>query len=177
MVVKNDQITVDEIRAMNPLGVMVGPGPGTPEDSGIALDAVRRLGPEFGVFGVCMGHQCIGQVFGGTIIRAPCGLMHGKSSKVWHTEDTETAKTVLAGLPSPFLAARYHSLVIARDETFPDDQLEITAWTEDETIMAVRHRRYPKIQGVQFHPESIITESGLTIIANWVELIRGEDDA
>ncbi len=174
MVVKNDQITVDEIRAMNPLGVMVGPGPGTPEDSGIALDAVRRLGPEFGVFGVCMGHQCIGQVFGGTIIRAPCGLMHGKSSKVWHTEDTETAKTVLAGLPSPFLAARYHSLVIARDETFPDDQLEITAWTEDETIMAVRHREHPKIQGVQFHPESIITESGLQIIANWVRLIREE---
>ena len=168
MVVKNDQITVDEIRAMNPLGVMVGPGPGTPEDSGVALDAVRELGPEFGVFGVCMGHQCIGQVFGGSIIRAPCGLMHGKSSEVWHKEDEET---VLAELPSPFRAARYHSLVIARDG-FPHDALEVTAWTEDETIMAVKHRKYPKIQGVQFHPESIITESGLTIIKNWVDLIN-----
>jgi len=180
VVVKNDEVTVDQIRAMNPIGVMVGPGPGTPEDSGIALEAVKELGPEFGVFGVCMGHQCIGQVFGGRIIRAPCGLMHGKSSPVWHKDtnddDDDGEPTLLRGLPSPFNAARYHSLVIARDG-FPDDELEITAWTEDETIMAVRHRRYPKIQGVQFHPESIITESGLTIIANWVELIRGEDDA
>ena len=168
VVVKNDEKTVAEIRAMRPRGVMVGPGPGTPEDSGIALDAVRDLGPEFGVFGVCMGHQCIGQVFGGSIIRAPCGLMHGKSSEVWHTED-ET--TVLAGLPSPFLAARYHSLVISRDG-FPADALEVTAWTADETIMAVRHRAYPKIQGVQFHPESIITDGGLQIIANWVKLIN-----
>jgi len=177
-VVKNDEVTVEQIRAMNPIGVMVGPGPGTPEDSGIALEAVKELGPEFGVFGVCMGHQCIGQVFGGRIIRAPCGLMHGKSSPVWHkdtNDDDDGEPTLLRGLPSPFNAARYHSLVIARDG-FPDDELEITAWTEDETIMAVRHRRYPKIQGVQFHPESIITESGLTIIANWVELIRGEDD-
>ena len=167
--VKNDEMTVDEIRAMNPKGVMVGPGPGTPEDSGIALDAVRELGPEFGVFGVCMGHQCIGQVFGGSIIRAPCGLMHGKSSKVWHKE--EDKNTLLTGLPSPFMAARYHSLVISNDG-FPDDQLEITAWTEDETIMAVKHKQFPKIQGVQFHPESIITENGLTIIANWVKLIN-----
>ena len=178
--VKNDEVTVEQIRAMNPIGVMVGPGPGTPEDSGIALEAVKELGPEFGVFGVCMGHQCIGQVFGGRIIRAPCGLMHGKSSPVWHKDtnddDDDAGPTLLHGLPSPFEAARYHSLVIARDG-FPADELEITAWTEAETIMAVRHRRYPKIQGVQFHPESIITESGLTIIANWVELIRSEDDA
>ena len=165
---KNDEKSVEEIRAMNPKGIMVSPGPGRPEDSGISLEACEKLGPEFGVFGVCMGHQCIGQVFGGTIVRAPCGLMHGKSSPVWHTED---AATMLAGLPSPFQAARYHSLVISRDD-FPDEELEVTAWTEDETIMAVRHRRYPKIQGVQFHPESIITENGLTIIRNWVALIN-----
>ena len=165
---KNDEKTVEEIRAMNPKGIMVSPGPGRPEDSGISLEACEKLGPEFGVFGVCMGHQCIGQVFGGTIVRAPCGLMHGKSSPVWHTED---AATMLAGLSSPFQAARYHSLVISRDD-FPDEELEVTAWTEDETIMAVRHRRYPKIQGVQFHPESIITENGLTIVRNWVALIN-----
>ena len=153
---KNDEKTVEEIRAMNPKGIMVSPGPGRPEDSGISLEACEKLGPEFGVFGVCMGHQCIGQVFGGTIVRAPCGLMHGKSSPVWHTEDAAT---------------RYHSLVISRDD-FPDEELEVTAWTEDETIMAVRHRRYPKIQGVQFHPESIITENGLTIVRNWVALIN-----
>ena len=124
-------------------------------------------GPEFGVFGVCMGHQCIGQVFGGTVVRAPCGLMHGKSSPVWHTEEEGQ---LLHGLPSPFDAARYHSLVISR-EGFPEDELEVTAWTEDQTIMAVKHRKYPKIQGVQFHPESIITENGLHIIRNWVNLI------
>jgi len=168
IVYKNDEKTVDEIRAMNPRGIMVSPGPGRPEDSGISLEVCEKLGPEFGVFGVCMGHQCIGQVFGGTIVRAPCGLMHGKSSPVWHTEAEET---MLSGLPSPFQAARYHSLVISR-EGFPDDELEVTAWTEDETIMAVKHRKYPKIQGVQFHPESIITESGLTIIKNWVDLIN-----
>ena len=168
MVFKNDEKTVDEIASMNPKGVMVSPGPGRPEDSGISLEAVEKLGPEFGVFGVCMGHQCIGQVFGGNIVRAPCGLMHGKSSPVWHTEDDST---LLHGLTSPFQAARYHSLVIDRDG-FPDDELEVTAWTEDETIMAVKHRRYPKIQGVQFHPESIITENGLTIIRNWVALIN-----
>ena len=170
MVFKNDEKTVDEIASMNPKGVMVSPGPGRPEDSGISLEAVEKLGPEFGVFGVCMGHQCIGQVFGGNIVRAPCGLMHGKSSPVWHTEDDST---MLHGLTSPFQAARYHSLVIDRDG-FPDDELEVTAWTEDETIMAVKHRRYPKIQGVQFHPESIITENGLTIIRNWVALINAE---
>lgn len=167
MVYKNDEKTVDEIRAMNPRGIMVSPGPGRPEDSGISLEVCEKLGPEFGVFGVCMGHQCIGQVFGGDIVRAPCGLMHGKQSPVWHSE----GDTILRGLASPFQAARYHSLVISR-EGFPNDALEVTAWTEDHTIMAVKHKKYPKIQGVQFHPESIITENGLTIVKNWVALIN-----
>jgi len=168
VVYKNDEKTVDEIRALNPRGVMVSPGPGRPEDSGISLQAVKELGPEFGVFGVCMGHQCIGQVFGGNIVRAPTGLMHGKSSPVFYKSDEDT---ILRGLPSPFQAARYHSLVIDR-EGFPDGELEVTAWTEDQTIMAVKHKKYPRIQGVQFHPESIITENGLLIIKNWVNMIN-----
>ena len=169
VVYKNDETTVAEVRATRPRGVLVSPGPGRPEDSGISLDVVRELGPEFGVFGVCMGHQCIGQVFGGNIVRAPRGLMHGKSSPVTRVDDD--AGTVLCGLPTPFQAARYHSLVIDRDG-FPEDELEVTAWTEDDTIMAVRHRTYPWIQGVQFHPESIITEDGLTIVKNWVRMIN-----
>jgi len=167
LVFKNDEKTVEEIRAMNPRGILVSPGPGRPEDSGISLEVCEKLGPEFGVFGVCMGHQCIGQVFGGTITRAPLGLMHGKSSPVFHKTDVDT---VLSGLSSPFEAARYHSLVISNDD-FPHDALESVAWTEDEVCMAVKHKKYPKIQGVQFHPESIITDNGLLIIKNWVKLI------
>jgi len=168
LVFKNDEKTVEEIRAMNPRGILVSPGPGRPEDSGISLEVCEKLGPEFGVFGVCMGHQCIGQVFGGTITRAPLGLMHGKSSPVFHKTDMDT---VLSGLSSPFEAARYHSLVISNDD-FPHDALESVAWTEDEVCMAVKHKKYPKIQGVQFHPESIITDNGLLIIKNWVKLIN-----
>jgi anthranilate synthase component 2 len=168
IVFKNDEKTVEEIRRMNPKGILVSPGPGRPEDSGISLEVVEKLGPEFGVFGVCMGHQCIGQVFGGTITRAPLGLMHGKSSPVFHKTDVST---VLSGLSSPFEAARYHSLVISNDD-FPHDELESVAWTEDEVCMAVKHKKYPKIQGVQFHPESIITDNGVLIIENWVKLIN-----
>ena len=168
IVFKNDEKTVEEIRRMNPKGILVSPGPGRPEDSGISLEVVEKLGPEFGVFGVCMGHQCIGQVFGGTITRAPLGLMHGKSSPVFHKTDVST---VLSGLSSPFEAARYHSLVISNDD-FPHDELESVAWTEDDVCMAVKHKKYPKIQGVQFHPESIITDNGVLIIENWVKLIN-----
>lgn len=171
MVYKNDEITVEEIRRMQPAGVLVSPGPGTPEDSGIALEAVRDLGPDFPLFGVCMGHQCIGQVFGGDIVRAQSGVMHGKTSPVTHTDIG-----VLQGLSSPFTAARYHSLVIDRD-SFPEDQLEITAWTDDGMIMAVQHKRYPHIQGVQFHPESCITEQGMEIMRNFLQIVaRGPVD-
>eukprot|EP00898_Chlorokybus_atmophyticus_P004527 jgi/Chlat1/5075/Chrsp33S05066 len=161
-VYRNDQITVEEIRRMNPGGILISPGPGRPEDSGIALEAVEKLGPEFPLFGVCMGHQCIGQVFGGQIVRAPTGLMHGKTSPVFHNN-----VGILEGMPSPFTAARYHSLVI-ENETFPHDQLEITAWTEDGTVMGVRHKTYPHVQGVQFHPESIITQDGKTLLKNFM---------
>ncbi|KXZ41937.1 hypothetical protein GPECTOR_239g567 [Gonium pectorale] len=162
VVYKNDEKTVEEIKAMNPRGILVSPGPGRPIDSGISLQSVRELGPHFPLFGVCMGHQCIGEAFGGDVVRAPSGVMHGKTSPVYHTN-----VGILEGLPNPFEACRYHSLVIKR-ETIPED-LEITAWTEDGTIMGVRHKKYPHIQGVQFHPESIITQSGKLIVENFVK--------
>jgi anthranilate synthase component II len=162
VVMKNDDLTVDELRAMDPAGVVVSPGPGAPEDSGISLDICSQLGPSTPVFGVCMGHQCIGQAFGGKVIRAPTGLMHGKGSMVQHT-----GVGVLQDMPQPFAAARYHSLVIER-ESCPEC-LEVTAWIEDGTIMGVRHREFPHVQGVQFHPESIITDTGLRICENWVK--------
>jgi len=166
IVFKNDEKTVEEVRSMNPAGILVSPGPGAPIDSGISLQACRELGPDFPLFGVCMGHQCIGEAFGGKIVRAPTGLMHGKTSPVTHDNTG-----VLEGLPSPFGAARYHSLVID-EETFPSEELEITARTEDGTIMGVQHRRYPHIQGVQFHPESVITDEGMTIVANFVKVME-----
>lgn len=165
VVLKNDEATVNEIRRMNPRGILVSPGPGRPEDSGISLEIIRELGPELPLLGVCMGHQCIGQVFGGRVIRAPCGVMHGKSSLVHHS-----GIGVLEHLQVPFQAARYHSLVIDQ-EGFPEEALEVTARTEDGTIMAIRHRQFPKLQGVQFHPESIITSNGLTIIQNFVNML------
>ena len=165
VVFKNDEKTVEEIAALNPRGILISPGPGAPEDSGIALQACAELGPRFPLFGVCMGHQCIGQTFGGRVVRAPTGLMHGKQSPVFH--DSEDHGGLLEGMTSPFMAARYHSLAVAR-EGFPEGELKITAWVEDGTIMAVRHRKYPWIQGVQFHPESIITDNGRLIIRNWL---------
>eukprot|EP00899_Mesostigma_viride_P011606 jgi/Mesvir1/20446/Mv12341-RA.1 len=165
VVLRNDKVTVDEVRKMKPRGVLISPGPGRPEDSGISLQSVKELGPDFPLFGVCMGHQCIGQVFGGNVVRAPTGLMHGKTSKIFHD-----GKGIMAGLPSPFTACRYHSLVIDR-KGFPDKELEVTAWTEDGTIMGVQHRKYPKIQGVQFHPESIITEHGYAMLQNFLNML------
>lgn len=163
VVFKNDEVTIDQIEDAKPKGILVSPGPGTPEESGISLETVEKLGPKFPLFGVCLGHQCIGQVFGGNVIRAKCGVMHGKTSPVFHTN-----KGILKGLDSPFDAARYHSLVI-EDTSFPEDELEILAWTEDGTIMAVQHKEMTHIQGVQFHPESIITDNGMTIVKNFVD--------
>jgi len=182
-VFKNDEKSVAEIAALRPRGVLISPGPGAPEESGISLQACAELGPRFPLLGVCMGHQCIGQVFGGKVVRAPTGLMHGKSSPVFHDPASDPGG-LLQGLSrraarpasffpshprtrSPFLAARYHSLAVSRDG-FPEEQLRVTAWVEDGTIMALRHRQFPWIQGVQFHPESIITENGRTIVRNWL---------
>lgn len=159
-VFRNDEITVPEIAALRPDGIVISPGPGTPDDSGVSLEVIHKLGPTLPILGVCLGHQSLGQVFGGDVVRAP-ELMHGKTSPIYHT-----GQGVFAGLENPFLATRYHSLVIDR-ATCPEI-LEITAWVEDGTIMGVQHREYPHLQGVQFHPESILTESGLQILRNFL---------
>ncbi|MEH1970398.1 anthranilate synthase component II [Nostoc sp.] len=163
-VFRNDKISIDEIRALKPEAVVISPGPGRPEDAGISLELIEQLGQELPILGVCLGHQSIGQVFGGKIISAP-ELMHGKTSQVSHT-----GVGVFRGLENPLTATRYHSLVIER-ETCPD-VLEITAWVEDNTIMGVRHRNYPHIQGVQFHPESVLTSSGKQLLGNFLEQLQ-----
>jgi anthranilate synthase component 2 len=162
-VYRNDQITVEEIRNSGAAAVVISPGPGRPEDAGISLDLIKELGSTLPILGVCLGHQSIGQVFGGKIVSAP-ELMHGKTSEVHHT-----GVGVFAGLDNPFIATRYHSLVIDR-ETCPKD-LEITAWVDDGTIMGVQHRHYPHIQGVQFHPESILTTSGKQLLRNFLHQV------
>lgn len=159
-VFRNDKITLDEVKALKPDGVVISPGPGRPDDAGISMDLIEKLGPELPILGVCLGHQSIGQVFGGRIVSAP-ELMHGKTSQVSHA-----GIGVFQGLENPITATRYHSLVIDRD-TCPD-VLEITAWVEDGTIMGVRHRNYPHIEGVQFHPESVLTSSGKQLLRNFL---------
>ncbi|TVP65419.1 MAG: aminodeoxychorismate/anthranilate synthase component II [Leptolyngbya sp. LCM1.Bin17] len=162
-VFRNDDITVAEIRALRPDGIVISPGPGTPDDSGVSLEIIQTLGPTLPILGVCLGHQSIGQVFGGNVVRA-AELMHGKTSPVFHT-----GKGVFAGLENPFQATRYHSLVIDRP-TCPA-VLEITAWVEDGTIMGVQHRDYPHLQGVQFHPESILTDAGKQLLRNFLVML------
>ncbi len=159
-VYRNDQITVEEMKRIDPDGILISPGPGRPEDAGISLEIISKLGADYPILGVCLGHQSIGQVFGGDVVSAPI-LMHGKTSQVYHN-----GTGVFAGLDNPFTATRYHSLVIDR-ATCPDC-LEINAWVEDGTIMGVRHRDYPHIEGVQFHPESILTNSGKQLLRNFL---------
>ena len=159
---RNDQFTLGEIEVMAPEQIVISPGPGRPEDAGITPDVIRRFGPRTPILGVCLGHQAIGMVYGGTVSRAATP-MHGKTSTVVHD-----GKGVFAGIREPFQAGRYHSLVIAGDSV-PDD-LEVAARTkEDGTIMAVRHRTY-QVHGVQFHPESVLTDAGRTILRNFLDL-------
>lgn len=160
-VYRNDQITIEQIKQAKPDGIVISPGPGRPEDAGISLELIEQLGTTLPILGVCLGHQSIGQVFGGNIVSAPT-LMHGKTSEVYHT-----GIGVFEELPNPFTATRYHSLVIEK-ESCPE-VLEVTAWVDDGTIMGVRHRHYPHIQGVQFHPESILTSSGKQLLKNFLE--------
>ncbi|MEG4022017.1 aminodeoxychorismate/anthranilate synthase component II [Microcoleus sp. S13C4] len=159
-VYRNDQISLAEIRQLQPAAVVISPGPGRPEDAGISLELIKELGPTLPILGVCLGHQSIGQVFGGKIVSAPV-LMHGKTSQVEHA-----GVGVFQGVESPMIATRYHSLVIEK-QSFPE-VLEITAWVEDGTIMGVRHREYPHIEGVQFHPESILTTAGKQLLRNFL---------
>ncbi|MDB9446446.1 anthranilate synthase component II [Anabaena sp. CS-542/02] len=163
-VFRNDKITVEEIRALNPNLIVISPGPGRPENAGISQDVIKQLGHNLPILGVCLGHQSIGQVFGGKIVSA-ADLMHGKTSQVSHT-----GVGVFQGLENPMVATRYHSLVIDRDSC--PEVLEITAWVEDGTIMGVRHRNYPHIQGVQFHPESVLTSSGKQLLRNFLEQLQ-----
>lgn len=163
-VFRNDSIDIDTIQQLQPDGILISPGPGRPDDAGISLKLIEDLGRKTPILGVCLGHQSIGQVFGGEIVAAPV-LMHGKTSPVHHQN-----QGIFAGLESPFNATRYHSLVI-EPQTIPDT-LEITAWVEDGTIMGVRHRDYHHIQGVQFHPESILTDHGKSLLRNFLQSLR-----
>ena len=160
-VYRNDQISLEAISRLQPAAVVISPGPGRPEDAGISLELIKELGPNMPILGVCLGHQSIGQVFGGKIVSAPI-LMHGKTSQVEHK-----GIGVFRGVESPMIATRYHSLVIEKQSC--PEVLEITAWVEDGTIMGVRHREYPHIEGVQFHPESILTTSGKQLLRNFLE--------
>ncbi|MEN9229572.1 MAG: aminodeoxychorismate/anthranilate synthase component II [Thermostichus sp. DG02_5_bins_236] len=160
-VFRNDHLSVAQLKHMQPEAVVISPGPGRPEDAGISLDLIRELGPVLPILGVCLGHQCIGQVYGGRIVRAP-ELMHGKTSQIYHQ-----GLGVFEGLSQPFTATRYHSLVI--EPTTCPAELEVTAQTHEGMIMGVRHRHYPHIQGVQFHPESILTGEGKRLLSNFLQ--------
>ncbi len=160
LVRRNDQVTLAEITALRPERIVISPGPGDPEDGGISNDVIRAFGPATPLLGVCLGHQCIGHVYGGEVKRAP-RLMHGKTSSVYHN-----GQGVFHGVPSPFKATRYHSLIV--EEPLPE-ALQVTAFTRDGEVMALRHRDYP-VTGVQFHPESILTEHGKRILQNFLTM-------
>jgi len=159
---RNDRITIDEIAAKKPTGLLISPGPGNPDDGGISLEAIARFHQEIPILGVCLGHQCIAQSFGGVVRRAD-RIMHGKTSMIQHN-----GKDVLAGLDNPFIATRYHSLLVDR-ESLPDC-FEITAETDQGEIMGIRHKDY-SVFGVQFHPESILTLEGKRLLGNFLKIL------
>ncbi|QWF16178.1 anthranilate synthase component II [Lysobacter capsici] len=164
-VIRNDELSVDEIERLAPERIVISPGPSTPDNAGVSLEVIRRLGPNTPIFGVCLGHQSLGQAYGGEVIRAK-HIMHGKTSHIRHE-----GRGVFAGLPDAYEATRYHSLVVSRDSL--PESLEITAWTEYEDgrfeeIMGLRHREHP-VEGVQFHPESIKTEHGHALLRNFLQ--------
>lgn len=159
---RNDAISISEIRTLRPQSIIISPGPGRPEDAGISVELIRELAGEIPILGICLGHQAIGDAFGGRIDYAPT-IFHGKVSLIHHD-----GEGLFAGIANPFTATRYHSLVISPD-SFPEDELRVTSSTEDGIIMSVRHRRLP-IWGVQFHPESILTEYGKIMLNHFVEL-------
>ncbi|ACX62374.1 aminodeoxychorismate/anthranilate synthase component II [Paenibacillus lautus] len=163
-VYRNDEIDIAGIEALAPDHILISPGPCTPNEAGISLDVISHFKGIIPIFGVCLGHQAIGQAFGGNVIRAE-RLMHGKTSAIQHT-----GESVFEGLPVPFTATRYHSLIVEK-ETLPEE-LEITAWTEEGEIMGLRHKHYP-VEGVQFHPESIITDHGHQMLRNFLKRTAG----
>lgn len=159
VVKRNDEITISEIEELSPQFLMISPGPCSPNEAGISMEAIKHFAGKIPIFGVCLGHQSIAQVFGGDVVRAE-RLMHGKTSEMHHN-----GETIFKGLENPFTATRYHSLIV-KNETLPDC-LEITAWTEENEIMAIRHKTLP-IEGVQFHPESIMTSFGKDLLKNFI---------
>jgi len=159
VVQRNDAMTADDLGELRPSGVLISPGPGRPEEAGVSLDLIGKLGSVTPIFGVCLGHQSIAQHFGASVVRAE-RLMHGRTSEILHE-----GHGVFENLPSPLSATRYHSLIVKRD-TIPDE-LEVTAWTDRDEVMGIRHRELP-IEGVQFHPESFLTEHGHELIRNWL---------
>lgn len=167
-VYRNDEISVTDIISLNPNGIVISPGPGNPDSAGICLELVQKLGPNYPILGVCLGHQTIGQAYGGKVVCAPT-LMHGKTSPINHDNIG-----VFKELKNPFAATRYHSLIIEK-KTIPP-VLEVTAWTDDDIIMGIRHKTYPFVQGVQFHPESILTDSGLQLLYNFLEYISNNSE-
>lgn len=167
-VYRNDEISVTDIISLNPNGIVISPGPGNPDSAGICLELVQKLGPNYPILGVCLGHQTIGQAYGGKVVCAPT-LMHGKTSSINHDNIG-----VFKELKNPFAATRYHSLIIEK-KTIPP-VLEVTAWTDDDIIMGIRHKTYPFVQGVQFHPESILTDSGLQLLYNFLEYISNNSE-
>ena len=159
---RNDQVTVQEIESLlRPERILISPGPGTPDDAGVSLETIEHFAGKIPILGVCLGHQAIGQVFGGKVVRAP-QLMHGKASEICHD-----GKTIFAGVADHFKAGRYHSLIVDRPSI--PDCLEVSAFTDDEVIMGLRHREL-KVEGVQFHPESILTEDGMKLLGNFLKL-------
>jgi anthranilate synthase/aminodeoxychorismate synthase-like glutamine amidotransferase len=158
-VARNDALTLDEIANIDLSHIVISPGPGTPNDGGVSLDVITELGERIPILGVCLGHQCIGQAYGGKVVRAP-RLMHGKTSQIFHRN-----QKLFTGVPNPFTATRYHSLIV--EEPLPDC-LSVTAFTEEGEVMALRHKTYP-VAGVQFHPESILTTYGARILQNFLE--------
>ncbi|MBN2369654.1 MAG: aminodeoxychorismate/anthranilate synthase component II [Vicinamibacteria bacterium] len=161
-VVRNDQITAEQALALRPERIVISPGPGNPDQAGISLDVIRRAAAaRVPLLGVCLGHQAFGQAFGGRIVRAP-KLMHGKTSEIHHD-----GRTIFGGLPRPFTATRYHSLIVASDSV--PESLEVSAWTEDDLVMGLRHKELP-LEGVQFHPESILTEVGKDLLRNFLRI-------
>ena len=165
---RNDKITLEDIEAMSPEGIIVSPGPATPMEAGISNDAVRHFGPKVPTLGVCLGHQCVGHVYGAKVDRAG-EIRHGKTSMIHHD-----GKGVFAGLPNPFEAIRYHSLVVY-PETLPDS-LEVTAWTDNGLVMGLRHKEHP-VEGVQFHPESIMTPVGKPLLQNFLDQVAAAKSA
>jgi len=158
---RNDKITIDEIKKMSPSKIVISPGPGRPEDAGMSEDIIRNLYKEIPILGVCLGHQCIGEVFGAEVINSGV-VIHGKTSDIYHD-----GRTIFKGIKNPFEAARYHSLILKKDSI--PSSLEITARTEDGIVMGVRHKKY-RLEGIQFHPESFLTPVGLRILKNFINL-------